>query len=131
MVKEENSQTEVPSKPEPFTTIDDLMAQAEALTKGLRRLGESRHPLDIRRGVPVGEGVSELSEHDNSVTVKAGSRTYFFDIKDTRDGNHYLLITESQFKGEGEERERVTIAVFPETIGEFSQAVATMAEKVK
>jgi len=34
-------------------------------------------------------------------TVKAGSTTYFFNIKETQGGKLYLVITESRFKGEG------------------------------
>ena len=34
-------------------------------------------------------------------TVKAGLTTYFFDIKETKGGKLYLVITESRFKGEG------------------------------
>lgn len=32
----------------------------------------------------------------NSRQVKAGKRTYFFDVKSTRSGDHYLTITESK-----------------------------------
>lgn len=42
-------------------------------------------------------------EHDNrdrgavyGKQVKAGKRTYFFDVKATRGGDHYLTITESK-----------------------------------
>jgi len=37
-------------------------------------------------------------------TVRAGSTTYFFDIKETKGGKLYLVITESRFKGEGGEK---------------------------
>lgn len=131
MVKETRSKSDSPSKREPFTTIDDLVAQAEELASGLRRLSESKHPLDIRRGLPVGEEVVEMSEQGDSITVKAGAKTYFFDVKATREGKQYLLITESRFKGEGEERERVNIAVFPEHAEEFGQAVMSMAARLK
>lgn len=38
-----------------------------------------------------------------SRTLRAGNRTYFFDVKKTRSGEHYLTITESkkQFSDEG------------------------------
>lgn len=38
-----------------------------------------------------------------SRTLRAGNRTYFFDVKKTRSGEHYLTITESkkQFSEEG------------------------------
>ena len=70
-------------------------------------------------------------QNDRSKTVKAGSKTYFFDIKETKDGSKsYLLITESRFKGEGEDRERQTIMVFPENVEEFVDAVSVMASKL-
>ena len=58
-----------------------------------------------------------------SKTVKAGSTTYFFDIKETKGGKPYLVITESRFKGEGSERQRSSIVVFPEQISEFTSAL--------
>lgn len=36
------------------------------------------------------------NEHAYSEKVKAGKRTYFFDIKQTRGGDYYLVITESK-----------------------------------
>lgn len=71
-----------------------------------------------------------MAEDAESRTVKAGSKTYFFDIKKTRDDKSYLVITESRFKGEGKERERVSIAVFPESSEEFAQAVGEMTVKI-
>ena len=115
---------------EPFTTIDDLTQKAEELANGLRNLIEQRRPLDIRRGVKKGEEVSDVADSDDSKTVKAGSKTYFFDLKKTREEKTYLVITESRLKGEGNDRERASIIVFPESAEEFSQAVAEMVGKL-
>ncbi len=71
-----------------------------------------------------------MAEHDDSIIVKAGSKTYFFDLKQTRDNKPYLLLTESRFKGEGEERERVSITIFPESAVPFGQAVAEMVSRL-
>ena len=71
-----------------------------------------------------------MTEYDDSIIVKAGSRTYFFDLKQTRDKKPYLLITESRFKGEGEERERISISIFPETAEAFGQAVSGMMARL-
>ena len=71
-----------------------------------------------------------MAGNDDSMQVKAGGRTYFFDLKKTKDGKPFLVITESRFKGEGEERERNTIMVFPENAGEFSDAVSKMVAKL-
>ena len=70
-----------------------------------------------------------VERQQNSKTVKAGSKTYFFDIKETKEGKPYLLITESRFKGEGEERERSSIIVFQENAQEFTEAVITNERK--
>ena len=56
---------------------------------------------------------------EQSRTVRAGSRTYFFDIKQTNQGDNYLVITESRFKGEDQARERQRITVFPDARIEF------------
>jgi hypothetical protein len=43
-------------------------------------------------------GDSDGSEDVYSKVVKAGKRTYFFDVKATRGGDYYLTITESRKK---------------------------------
>ncbi|MGB6681366.1 MAG: DUF3276 family protein [Candidatus Bathyarchaeia archaeon] len=90
-----------------FLTIDDAIEKAQELANMLSELGELRHPLDIRKGVENMEDKSERSK-----TLKAGSKTYFFDIKETKEGKPFLVITESRFKGDGEERERSAIIAF-------------------
>ena len=72
-----------------------------------------------------------MSNNEKSMQVKAGGRTYFFDIKKTREEKPFLLITESRFKGEGEERERNTIIVFPENANEFADAVSQMISEIE
>ena len=62
-----------------------------------------------------------------SKIVKAGLTTYFFDVKGTKDIKPFLVITESSFKGEGSERQRSRIVVFPEQIKEFSSSLQEIA----
>ena len=131
MPKERESQQNSDADKEPFITIDDLLQQAETLTDGLRTLSEYRRPLDIRRGVGNREEVSDMPENAESRIVKAGARTYFFDIKQTKEDKPFLVITESRFKGEGEERERSSITVFPEQAEEFGQAVTEMTTRLE
>ncbi len=69
-------------------------------------------------------------------TVQEGRRTYFFDVKGTKAGNPYLVITESTFVGEhhngGEDRRlRSRLMVFAESIEEFIQALNEVAPKLK
>ena len=124
---QENKESRLGSEPDhnEFMTIDDAIEKAQELANILSELGERRHPLDIRKGVENMEDKSERSK-----TLKAGSKTYFFDIKETKDGNPYLMITESRFKGEGEDRERKTIFVFQEQAAEFSKTVNEMVAKI-
>ena len=51
--------------------------------------------------------------------VTAGSRTYFFDVKQSKDGTKYLVISESRRKGSSHQHNRVMI--FEEHLEEFSQ----------
>jgi hypothetical protein len=115
---------------EPFVTIDDLVDKAQDLFSGLQDLSERKHPLDIRRGVR--KGVMNVADKDRpSKIVKAGAKTYFFDLNDTKDGKPYLIITESRFKGEEGQRERASILVFPEHAEKFSKAVSEMTKKLE
>ena len=124
---QENKESRLGSEPNhnEFLTIDDAIEKAQELASILSELGELRHPLDIRKGVENMEDKSERSK-----TLKAGSKTYFFDIKETKDGKPFLVITESRFKGDGEERERSAIIVFQENAKEFSSTVYEMAKKL-
>ncbi len=117
---------------EPFTTIDDVIKLAQELLSRLSKMSEYKHPLDIRRGVAkeTGKEVERMVDTRDSREIKAGGRTYFVDVETTREGNKYLKITESRFKGKGNDRERVSIIVFPETVKEFAEAISEMAAKL-
>jgi len=67
-------------------------------------------------------------ESSSSRAVKAGKRTYFFDIKKSKQGERYLAITESRLKGQGQGRERSTILVFPETVNEFVETLNELTQ---
>lgn len=54
-----------------------------------------------------------------SEKVRAGSRTYFFDVKESASGSKYLVINESRKVGESHEHNRVM--VFEEDIQSFSE----------
>lgn len=59
--------------------------------------------------------------------VKAGSRTYFVDVKVSKAGGKYLSITESGGK-DGEKRQ---IIVFPDHLDEFADAIEKARKAVK
>ncbi len=56
-----------------------------------------------------------------STVVKSGKNTYFVDVKEAKNGNKYLAITESQA---GDPPRKSTIRIFGEAIGKLRDAVA-------
>lgn len=76
-----------------------------------------------------GEGKELFSEK-----VSAGSRTYFFDIKESADGVEYLVISESRQVG-GESYKHNRIMVFQEHLEAFNEgfnkAINFMLKKSK
>ena len=71
----------------------------------------------------------EYQDRENSEIyskrVKAGKRTYFFDVKSTRGNDFYLTITESKkrFKDEGYFYEKHKIFLYKEDFGKFLEAL--------
>lgn len=63
-----------------------------------------------------------------SSTVKAGKRTFFFDVYSAVNGKNYLKITESRVpEKEGEQGKRTSFVLFPEDIEGFKSTVDEMA----
>ena len=62
-------------------------------------------------------------------TIRAGGKTYFLDIRETKSGDRYLQITESRLK-EGGGRYRSNIVIFKEYFDKFRQVLDEMAEKL-
>ena len=54
------------------------------------------------------EGMDNDREEIYSKAVRAGKRTYFFDVKSTRNNDYYLTITESKkrFDNDGNQNSR-------------------------
>jgi hypothetical protein len=71
-----------------------------------------------------------MEEQRISQAIRAGATTYFLDIKESQAGKPYLAITESRFKGEGSQRQRATIVVFPEHITEFLQTLNEVVGRI-
>ena len=63
-----------------------------------------------------------------STMVRSGKTTYFVDLKEAKNGNKYLSISESRI--DGEEKKRVTVRVFGESIPEFKKAVEDAAAAI-
>lgn len=71
-----------------------------------------------------------MAGQNDSKTIKAGSKTYFFDLKETKEGKPYLVITESRFQGEDQDRERASIVVFPDHAQDFLETTQEMVKKL-
>lgn len=56
-----------------------------------------------------------------STIVRSGKTTYFVDVKEAKNGNKYLSISET--KVDGEERKRSTIRVFGDSIDQLRKAI--------
>ena len=68
-----------------------------------------------------------------SAKVKAGKRTYFFDVKSTRSNDYYLTITESKkrFKEDGFTYEKHKIFLYKEDFNKFLEALSGTITHVK
>ena len=71
-----------------------------------------------------------MTEITQSKTVKAGAATYFFDIKETKQGKPFLVITMSRYKGEDEDRERSSIIIFQGQAEEYLKATQEMVHNL-
>lgn len=86
----------------------------------------------MQAGFFVGrKGVKKMVKTDSKM-VKAGSRTYFFDIKEAKNGKKYLVLTESRLVGDEnkKERQRSTLILFPEQAKEFAKMVNEMTARI-
>jgi len=68
-----------------------------------------------------------------SERVRAGKRTYFFDVKATRANDYYLTITESKrrYKDDGYTYEKHKIFLYKEDFNKFMKALNTTVDHVK
>jgi hypothetical protein len=71
------------------------------------------------------EGTENRREDIHSLAIRAGRRTYFFDVKETRKGDYYLTITESKkvWDNDGNSRfEKHKVFLYKEDFIKFSEA---------
>ena len=68
-----------------------------------------------------------------SQRVRAGKRTYFFDVKATRSNDYYLTITESKrrYKDDGYFYEKHKIFLYKEDFDKFIRALTETVDHVK
>jgi hypothetical protein len=71
------------------------------------------------------DGNDKRRDDIHSLAIRAGRRTYFFDVKETRNGDYYLTITESKkvFEENGNFRfEKHKVFLYKEDFRKFSAA---------
>jgi hypothetical protein len=83
----------------------------------------------------VEEQKNNNREEIYSEKVKAGKRTYFFDVKSTRSNDYYLTITESKKRfnkdDEGFTYEKHKIFVYKEDFNKFLEALNNTVTHIK
>jgi len=57
-----------------------------------------------------------------STMVRSGRTTYFVDVKEAKNGNKFLAISENRLDSENK-KQRTTVRVFGETVLEFRKAI--------
>ena len=76
---------------------------------------------------------SQEKDELSSIRVRAGKRTYFFDVRSTRNNDHFLTITESKriFKEDGSvDFIKHKIFLYKEDFDKFKEALDTSIDKV-
>ena len=82
------------------------------------------------------ENTNDQENYKNEIyskSVRAGKRTYFFDVKSTRSGDHYLTITESKkkFDQDGDFHfEKHKIFLYKEDFDKFKDGFIEVIDKV-
>ncbi len=80
------------------------------------------------------EGDEKRREEIHSVSIRAGKRTYFFDVKETRQNDYYLTITESKkvFDKDGNSRfEKHKIFLYKEDFKKFMDGYTDAVDFIK
>lgn len=78
-------------------------------------------------------GNSRFREEIFSHKVRAGKRTYFFDVKVTRSNEHYLTLTESKKVGDSDSPsyEKHKIFLYQEDFDGFVEGLESVVEFIK
>jgi viroplasmin and RNaseH domain-containing protein len=66
-----------------------------------------------------------------SKRIKAGKRTYFFDVKATRGNDYYVTITESKRKQDGYGYDKHKIFLYKEDFNKFIQGLDDAVSHIK
>jgi hypothetical protein len=66
-----------------------------------------------------------------STKIRAGKRTYFFDVKETRSNDYYITITESKRRFSGEGYDKHKIFLYKEDFNKFMSCLNDTIDHVK
>lgn len=66
-----------------------------------------------------------------STKIRAGKRTYFFDVKETRSSDYYITITESKRRFSGEGYDKHKIFLYKEDFNKFMGKLTEVIDHVK
>jgi hypothetical protein len=64
-----------------------------------------------------------------STMVRSGRTTYFVDVKEAKNGNKYMSISETRIDAD-DKKQRTTVRVFGDTVDQFRQAIDEAAAAV-
>jgi phage protein U len=68
----------------------------------------------------------DLRSSVKSSTLRMGAKTIFFDVNLASNNKKYLKITDTRFTGEGKDRIRSSVVLFPENIEGFQKSLQEM-----
>ncbi len=80
------------------------------------------------------DGGSKFKQEIHSKVIRAGKRTYFFDVKSTRNEEYYLTITESKKKFENDGRfhfEKHKIFLYKEDFDKFADSLEEIIHYIR
>lgn len=66
-----------------------------------------------------------------SEKIRAGKRTYFFDVRETRSSDYYITITESKRRFDGPGYEKHKIFLYKEDFNKFFNSLGKTIDHVK
>ena len=78
----------------------------------------------------MGEYENKDREEVYSKKVRAGKRTYFFDVKSTRSGDYYITVTESKKRMEDGVFVKHKIFLYKEDFEKFSEGLLDTVEYI-
>jgi len=79
----------------------------------------------------MGDFENREREEVFSKKVRAGKRTYFFDVKSTRSNDYYITITESKKRFEDGQFIKHKIFLYKEDFEKFAEGLAGVVDYIK